>query len=484
MFRKIATYSASLYGATLMSSALSFAVTMVIARRVPKEALGLYGFYVTLYSFAGMLVMSGLNQALVKFLADEREDRRQITRLALLASAAFAAVCWPAAVLSWRHTTSIAIPAALVVIPFFLVTAFGNSVFRSEFAKWKEVAIVCGISVTNSAFTLSFAFASTLPTYAPIAGDLLSYVLPGTIVVLVLARRALAPSAPPGIPPQPRPLKRLLRFALPLALAGLAFVVYTNSASLLIRGLVGLAALGDYYFALQLMYLIDKPLQILARVVLAGFAARPDAGLEEHRRLMTFNLAFFPPLAAVVVFLAPTFMAAADFALGRAGAGGEPLAVRYEHAPFYVALFALAVPARCVEFLVSSLAIARGRPEVNRDTHVLTALAALPILASLVWLFGPTGAAVMPLVYQTIFLSVQAKRFRSEAPEIVARTGRAALIGTLLLSIALLPAALGFSTAWMLPALALYVLGGHALGGWDLRLLLPGRKREKQPQPA
>lgn len=490
MFRKIAIYSASLYGATLISSAVSFAVTMVIARRVPKEALGLYGFYVTLYSFAGMLLVGGVNQALSKFLADPREDRRQITRLALAGCAVVASICWPLAAGAWFIADTPAYSAALVVIPFFLLTAFGNSVFRSEFAKWKEVAIVCGISATNSILTVAFLYGTTRPDHAPIAGDLLSYVLPGAILAVVLVRRALGPAqAAPGADSAAKPdaLRRLLVFAWPLTVASIAFVIYSNAASFLIRGFVGLAALGDYFFAIQLMHLIDKPLQILARVVLAGFSARPDAMPAEHRRFLAFNLAFFPPLAAAVVFLCPYLLITADWVLGSAGAGGEPLAIRYVHAPFYVALFALAVPARCVEFLVSSLAIARGRPQVNRDTHVFTALAALPILALLVITFGATGAAAMPLVYQTIFLTIQTRRFRADAPEIVAQNNRGAIAGTLLLALAMAPAVLGFGVLWMIPALAGYVLGGHVIGAWDVRLLVPKKKpggRGAEPSPA
>lgn len=479
MFRKIATYSASLYGATLVSSALSFAVTMVIARRVPKEALGLYGFYVTLYSFAGILLSAGVNQALVKFLADPREDRRQITRLILAASAAVAAATWPFALLTWMLGASPVWPAALAVIPFFLLTAFGNTVFRSEFAKWKEVTVVCGISVTNSVFTLGLAYASSKPDLAPITGDLLSYVIPGALVALVLARRAMGS---PQTLRASRALPRLLSFALPLTLAGIAFICYQNAASVLIRAFVGLAALGDYFFAVQLMHLIDKPLQILARVVLAGFSASPNAGPEEHRRLLTFNMVSFPTLAAGVVFLCPVIMHAADLVLSAAGAGGEPLALRYSDAPFFVALFALAVPGRCVEFLVSSLAIAQGKPNVHRDTHVLTAMIALPILTGMVAIAGATGAAVMPLVYVATFLTIQARRFRAHAPEIVDRSSRAAIIGTALLALTLAPAAFGFGVLWMFPAVAAYVLGGHALGAWDLRLLNPTR-RSAQSQP-
>ena len=481
MFRKIATYSASLYGATLVSSAVSFAVTMVIARRVPKEALGLYGFYVTLYSFTGMLLVSGVNQALVKFLADPREDRRQITRLAVSGCAVVAGIAWPIAATVWWFSSAVAWTAALVVLPFFLLTVAATSVFRSEFATRKEVATVCGISATNSIFTLGLVFFGPRPDLAPIGGDLISYVIPGTLLAALLLRRALSGPAAPAARSEPA-LPRLAAFALPLTIAGIAFAVYGNAASFLIRGMVGLAALGDYFFAVQLMHLFDKPMQILARVVLAGFASRPDIGLDEHRRLVTFNLAVFPPLAGAVVYLCPLLLETADVVLSQIGpGGGEALAIRYAAAPGLVALFALAVPARCVEFLVSSLAIARDRPDVNRHTHVWTAVLAFPLLAVLVASFGPAGAAAMPLCYQGIFLTIQARRFRADAPEIVSRTGRAAFIGTLLLAAALVPVALDASILWMGPALAGYVLGGHAAGAWDLKLLLPGGGRRPAP---
>lgn len=487
MFRKIAVYSAFLYGATLVSSALSFAVTMVIARNIPKEALGLYGFYVTLYSFAAMLLFAGVNQALVKFLSDPREDQREIIRLGLGIGALVASICWPLAAVAWMFSSTPVWSAALVVIPFFLVNAIGTNVFRSEFAKWREVAVVCGVSGTNSLFTLAFLYLAARPDHAPIAGDLLSYVLPGTVVALVLARRARQPASVEAraLETPPDVLRRLLTFAWPLTLAGIAFIVYTNAASFLIRAFLGLAALGDYFFALQLLHLFDKPMHILARVVLTGFSARPDASPEEHRRFLAFNLAFFPPLAATVVYLCPFLLLAADALLANAGKGGEPLAVRYAQAPFYVALFALAVPARCVEFLVSSLAIARGKPLVNRDTHVLTALLALPALAAVIALLGATGAAIMPLVYQAIFLSIQTRRFRADAPVIVAQNNRGAIAGTLLLALALAPAVAGLGILWIIPALAGYVGGGHVLRAWDLRLLIPAKKgRGAETRPA
>lgn len=472
MFRKIATYSASLYGATLFTSALSFLVTMVIARRVPKEALGLYGFYATLYSFTGMLLIGGLNNALVKFLADPKEDRDVYTRISLVIAAFLAAFAWPAAVVTWFLPVSPAWPAALVVVPFFVVTVFGNSVFRSAFAKKRELANVCGISLTNSIATLTFAWMWTRPDFAPIAGDMLSYVLPGTIVAAVLLRQSLATRAP-GQPFFDRALaRRFLAFGWPLSVAGVAFAVYNNASSFLVRGLIGLAALGEYYFALQLMHLMDKPLQILARVVLAGFSARPDLTIDEYKRLVTFNVAFFPALAAAVAFLCPLVLVAADLILAPA-AGGEPLAVRYASSTFYVALFALAVPARCVEFLVSSLAIARGRPEVNQHVHVWTAVSSLPVLAALVAAFGPAGAAIMPLCYQALFLTLQARRLRGDMPEIISGTTWAAFAGTLLLAMTLTPLYFGAGVVWMPVAVAAYVLGGHVLRAWDLRLLLP-----------
>lgn len=473
MFRKIATYSASIYAVTVAASAVSFLVTMVIARRIPKEALGQYGFYVTVYSFVGMLLCSGLNQSLVKFLGDKKEDRRELDRLLLAVVALLAVVSWPCAIVARAmHLTSTS--WGLFALPFSILYLLGASRFRTDFAKTKEMALRISVSLLNSTLTLGFAFLGGNAVMAPIRGDFLSMAIPGVVLIALFATGA-------GLR-HPRLLvstlrgptaRRLFRFSIPLAIAGAAFVTYSNAASLLIRGLIGLAALGEFYFAVQLMQILEKPMQILSNVILAAFAQDPTIAPDKHKRLVTFNLAVFPLIAAGVAYGAPLMLAVADHLMKRVG--GDPLSVKYALAPLYVSLFALAVPGRCVEFLVSTLAIARGWPQINRNTHVLTTSVALPILAGMVWYFGPWGAAAMPLVYETVFLSLQAWQLHRRMPEIIAHTTRAALIATILLAAVLalgrLPGAIFF---YPLAALG-YLAGGHFLGAWDLRTLRPGR---------
>lgn len=482
MFRKIATYSASIYAVSLGASALSFGVTMLIARRIPKEALGLFGFYLAMYAFLGMLISSGLNQALLRFFG-RGEDRYELTRILLGVAILTALVAWPAALaghlLGWT-----AAAWALTTLPFMVTTVLGASEFRATFARGKEIALTLSVSMLNSTLTVAFAFLLARPPeggpgidpgFAPILGDFLSLAIPGTVLFLVLARtRGLRNPLSLFSRARGDTATRLFRFALPLAVAGMAFVAWTHASSMLIRGIVGLAALAEFYFAIQLLQILDKPLQILARVTLAGFAHEPDIAPEAHRRLVTFNVALFPLLGAGIAYAAPLILAMVDRMTS--DLGGETLAEKYAVAPLYLALFAAAVPARCVEFLVSTLAIARGRPEVNRNTHVATACIAIPILALLVWLFGPWGAAVMPLVYQAIFLSMQARQLRAEMPEIIRHTTRSASIGTALLGALLLGVTVP-GAIWFFPLGALaYLLLGHLLGGWDLTLLVPERR--------
>lgn len=472
MFRKIATYGLSIYAATLLSSAVSFAVTMVVARHISKEALGAYGFYVTIYSLFGMIFGSGLNQALVKFLGNKAEDRHELHRLVLALCGMLALVTWPAAAVAFWMRSDLW-GWGLSAIPFFALGLLAASSFRAEFAKGKELALRMSVSLLNSTLTLAFVFLAVKPEIAPIRGDFLSIAIPGLFIAVIFARTSGGWD--------PRRLlatvrgdtaARLLRFAVPLAIAGLAFVLYSNAASMLIRAFVGLEALGEYYFALQLMMLLEKPMQILANLVLAGFSNEPDISERDHRRLVSFNLTVFPLIAIGLGFGGPTILAVADLVLGPIG--GSPLAVKYASAPMYVALFALAVPCRCVEFLVSTLAIARGMPQVNRNTHVTTTCIGLPLLALLVWTFGAWGAAAMPLVYQVIFLSIQARQLRTIMPEIIRSTSWAAVVGTVLAGSTLAVSAWTGSVFLFFPCAAAYVVGGHLLRGWDLRLLVPG----------
>ena len=472
MFRKVASYSASIYGVTLFASAVSFAVTMVIARRIPKEALGAYGFYVTVYSFLGMLLCSGLNQALVKFLGDKQEDHAELTRILVATCAMLALLCWPlafaAGALGWTSTAW-----GLAALPFSILCLFAASRFRTEFKKKGEVSLRLAVSLLNSTLTFAFAFLAGKPAMAPIWGDFLSMAIPGLVLVAIFLRFGGPRSVARAVTGDTA--RRLLRFGVPLVIAGAAFVVYTNASSLLIRGIVGLAALGEFYFAVQLMNVLEKPMTILSNVLLAAFANDPRITPEKHRRFVTFNMAVFPLIAAGVAWGAPLALSIADRLLARVG--GEPLATKYALAPAFVSLFALAVPARCVEFLLSTLAIARGLPHVNRNTHVTATSVSLPVLAALVWWKGAWGAAAMPLVYITVFLVVESRMLRAEMPEIVRHCARAAVTGTLLLAGVLLLARATGSPPWLFPfACAGYLAIGHLVGGWDLRSLIPKRQ--------
>ncbi len=475
MFRRIASYSASLYGVTLVSSAVSFAVTMVIARRISREALGLYGFYVTVYSLVGMLLVSGINQALAKMLGERKtpEGRAAIVHFALGFSALLAAVCLPAAWLLHRGGAWAA-GLGIAAVPFFVMNVLAACVYRSAFERKKEVLLRIAVSSINSIVTLGLVFLAFEPERAPIIGDFVSMVLPAVVIGFLLARMyRWRPSASFRSVRSPAALE-ILRFSIPLAVAGVAFVAYSNASSLLIRALVGLAALGEYYFALQLMLVLEKPMQILSSVVLAAFSQEPWITPEKHRRLVAFNLVLFPTIAAGVVFAAPLLLSLADLVLG--GVGGEPLTVKYARAPMFVALFALAVPARCIEFLVSTLAIARGRPDVNRNTHLVTTAVALPTLIALVWWLGVWGAAAMPLVYQTVFLTTQRRQLRTEMPDIVLPATRAAATATVLLAVVLAAGVFVPGAVWFFPLAVLAYLGlGHAFGAFDLRTLVPAK---------
>src|SRR5688572_27698859 len=169
LFRRIATYSASLYGVTLVSSAISFAVTMIVAKRISREALGLYGFYVTVYAFLGMLLCSGINQALVKRLG-EAKDASPLVRFALSLSLVLAIACWPLAFLLHR-AGALATAFGVAALPFFVLQLLAASVFRAGFEKKKEVTLRLAVSLLNSAITVGLVFLAFDPERAPIIGD-------------------------------------------------------------------------------------------------------------------------------------------------------------------------------------------------------------------------------------------------------------------------------------------------------------------------
>ncbi len=466
MLRKVAAYSASVYAATVVSSGVAFVATLFVARRIPKDALGLYGLYVTVYSFLSVLTIAGVNQAVVKFLGDAKTDRREMAAIVLALVAAIAAVAWTLAAAAALAGARI-LPWSFAAFPFAAQQVLVGSLFRADFARGREMALTLSISLLNSALTVLFVVAGVDGLPPPIAGDLLSLVLPGGVVAIFLARRG-GVAAPRELVAALRGgvCRRLLAFAVPLSIAGVAFTTYHHASAILLRLFAGLAALGELTFALGLMQILEKPLQIVARVFLASLAQEPFLTAREHRKLVSFNVTLFPLLAASVAAFAPHLLALADRILGFAG--GDALSRKYESAALFLALFAAAVPLRSVELLVSGLAIARGRGDVHRDTHVTAACLSLPLLAVSIALFGAVGAAAMPLVYQAIFFATLRRRFRASAPEIVSNATRAAVGATFLIA-GLLASGRLPGGAWIFPVgAAAYVAAGPLLGLWNL----------------
>ena len=476
MVSKITGYAASLYAVTLSCSVISFATTMVVAHRIPKGAFGEYGLFVTVTAVLGMLLASGLGQSLVKNIGENPAAKKDFVALILVSFASIALVAWPLATVLLVSVGGIWV-VSLAVLPFFVLAILSAAMFRAGFEKARELALQASISLLASGLTLAFTFLSANPSVAPIRGGALSFTIPGLVLLIALVRISghrsvgglwrAATSAPS---------RQVLAFAIPLAIAGAAVVAYSHASVVLVRGIVGLEALGEYYFALQLMLLLEKPLEIFAAVTLAAFSREPAITPERHRYFVGFNLAVFPMIAASVAWCAPVLVAIVDFLLG--SSHGSTLAEKYPNAPAFLALLTLAVPLRSVEFLVSTLAIARGRPEANRNTHVLTTLVSLPTLVALISWIGPWGAALMPLFYQSVFLSLQAFQLRKEMPEIVRTTIVSAALATVLLALVLLAGRVTTSVAIFPVVSAAYLAAGHLLRLWDLRQIVGGKKTE------
>src|SRR5688572_19247348 len=98
MVNKVVGYAGSLYAVTLLCSAISFVVTMIVAHRIPKEAFGEYGLFVTVCAVLGMFLASGLNQAVIRHVGLIPEAKRDLIGLILVSFGCIAAVAWPLAI--------------------------------------------------------------------------------------------------------------------------------------------------------------------------------------------------------------------------------------------------------------------------------------------------------------------------------------------------------------------------------------------------
>ncbi len=454
MFKKIFEYAAWLYFLSMISSAVSFFVTMHMARVIQKAELGKYAMYVAIYSLSGAFLTAGVDRTFVKFVGEGDEDYSDLIVLYLLFTLCFGILFSVIGVLLspfFEHE----IWMGLIAIGPFICTYNAACIFRGRLERTSEVKLIVGISLLNSLLTVTL-LSFYQNEWAPIIADFLSLLIPSIVLIYIFFQRVRSLSREKILLRNNHQMVRnFFKFAKPLWFAGVAYAINSQLTNFLIKAFLNYKSLGDFYFAKTMLMLISKPLDTLSKVLLAGFSIKREVDLKHFRTIIGTNLLLFPSLALFVINALP-FMTAA---LGLK---------QYSNANFYVALLVLSLPLICIQALMGIANVVFNVPEVSQNSHVFSTVVCVPASVGLIYYFGVPGAALVPSLYALLLFFVNVFLLRNIASSHAILSLKMGILGEALYVLSLLLSFYCGSllTVWLI--IGVYALCGHVCKIWDI----------------
>jgi O-antigen/teichoic acid export membrane protein len=383
------------------SLALSFGMTILLARHLGVAGYGSFVVVLMLIGLGGLVADVGTQTVLIRSLAgDEEVDVRVAAglRLALAALASLLALAVAAAVYGAQHRVvlgiAIALPTIVLNASAGTATALLQARLRLELAAAAEAA-----TQTVSLALVALAVANGA-SFAGVVGVTVSVALVHAVLLWLLARRyaSLVPRVDFAR------WRRLLRAALPVGGSVLVATVYFRVDALLLASLRGPVAAGLYGIAYRPVEALGgfPPLYVAALFPLLVLAAasRDEQRLTAlvRRGARTLGIAALPVSAAGIVV--------APFAVRILGGHGYAEAVT----PLRILLAGL--PLLALNGLCGAVIVALRR---QRDALVLNgSLLAFNVALNfaLVPSYGATGAATAATVSELLLLGAQLQLLR------------------------------------------------------------------------
>ena len=456
MFKKIFSYAAWLYSLSMISSAISFFVTMYMVRIIQKAELGKYAIYVAIYSLSGAFLTAGMDRTFVKFVGEKDDDYADLIVLYILLTLCCAIIFGVIGILLspiFDHE----IWMGIIAIGPFVCTYNAACIFRGRLEQSSEIKLVMGISFLNSLLTITLlSFCQN--EWAPIIGDFLSLLIPSFVLMYVFFRRIGPISREKILLTNKRKMVRdFFNFAKPLWFAGVAFATNDQLTSFLIKAFLNYKSLGEFYFARTMLMLIHKPVDTLSKVLLAGFSIKREVDLKHFKTIIGANLLLFPSLAIFVINALPVLIAVLGLK-------------QYSDAGFYVTLLVLSLPLICVQAIMGIVNVVFNVPVVSQRSYVFSSVLCAPASVGMIYYLGIPGAALVPSLYALVLFFANVFLLRNIAREHAILSLKLGVVGEVLYGVSLL-----FSfycgnlfTVWLI--IGVYVLfGGYILKLWDLR---------------
>lgn len=442
-------YGGLLYGVNLLTSFVTFMVTILLARAITKEELGMYGLFQAYFVLAGAITSFGLSQSIVKFVAERSVDVREIHTLvgAVVGVMAVVLTLAGAALLHFGHDV---LGLAVMTLPAYHLFDFALSYARAHLWKRAESAIILGSSLGTSVFIV--ALLPVFPDHrAPIYGQMLSaYTTAGVLLaVFLFVRRGEARF----MPIHGGWLKDFALVAYPIFITAILYTVSGVADRFIVEQHLGLLVLGEYFLAMTLFNILDKPVALLSRVLLShlcgpGAQLDPQRHIESVRTVMRLNVVLLPVFSLLVVGILPVVLV---YFFNK----------DYSNTFDILAIVSVIMAVKAFEVVNSMLAIAKNNAKTNVHSQFLSLLIYLPMALVFVRFFGIAGVAVAIVVRWVVSSVFQAVRLRRNGVDTVPPL-------FMLRAVAAYIAALAFFADAPWAMVPVYLLAGTTLRLWRL----------------
>jgi O-antigen/teichoic acid export membrane protein len=391
--KEIYRYTGMLYGVNLVSSFITFLVMIFITRVVSKGDLGIYGLFQAYIFISVYMSGLGVSSTIVKFVAQRHVDITQIHTLLACILAAMAVVLITAGTILIQQGREI-LGLALLTLPAYHVFDFSLSYARGHFWKNAEWLIILASSLATS-----IAIVLLLPWFpdyrGPIYGQVVSTYITaiGLLIIFFWSSRGLSERFAPIKGKWP---KDFIYIAIPVFISTSLYSLNDVADRLIIEKYLGLEALGEYFFAMSLFNILDRPVALLARVLLSYFStsnsrsSEPDKHIASVTKIIKINLLALPLFAFIVIAIVPVVL---PFFLNK----------DYSQAFNILAIASTVIVVKSFELVNSMLVIARNSPTTNIYSQLAALIFYLPAAIVLIHLFGIFGIAVAVVLRWIVF---------------------------------------------------------------------------------
>lgn len=291
----------------VVAETLAFVAAVALARLVAPAAFGHAAVALIFLPLAGILTFEGFASALVQREDVDEEDRRASMLMCIVGGATLSAVVYGLSPLLWRPIFGSQTASLIELIsPILFIAALGGV---SRAMLWRELdfrsaSLIDTISVVSGYIVaVTLAAATTLEARAIVIGALVQMTVSSTLLLL----RSPAPLPRWSWDAQ----RRVGRFGLPAAGAGLVEILFRNVDYAILAARLSATTTGIYYRAFNLGVVYqDKLSGVMVQVAYPVYSRTPDRDKLRavHERAARVHAAIIFPLLASLIVLAPVMV--------------------------------------------------------------------------------------------------------------------------------------------------------------------------------